>query len=87
MSCINAGSLPRLFPNFKAFSEGLISDKFLNLFSDFEIIFCARRITSPSSIVISLSSIESKIIELKLSPGLIKGNSSKALIDKWFIII
>ena len=40
MSCMNAGSLPRLFPNFKAFSEGLISDKFLNLFSDFEIIFC-----------------------------------------------
>ena len=28
--------------NFIAFSEGLISDKFLNLFSDFEITFCAR---------------------------------------------
>ena len=57
------------FAKLVACFEGLISNKFLYLFSDFETTFCAITIISPSSNINLLCLQDSKIIELKLSPG------------------
>ena len=73
------GSLEIFFDKAIAFLEGIRVEISKYLFSDFETIFWAIAITSPSSI-----SIDSVIMALKISSdrscsGLIRGNVSNAM--------